>query len=645
VPAGSTVLGNSIDWQCAPMTYWPDGSLKHAIVAGRTSVTTGQDASITLSVGAPPGGTALQESNLTAALPMTTITVGGDVTTLNSLIGTAALHTTVCTGPVMSSWVYRRPVAGNAHLVVYVEVRLFKGGAVELFPWIENGYLLVANPTNFVNTCTVTINGSQRFSQSIDIKHHTRVPLINGSNFSYWVGTDPGITPKHDRTYLMATKLVPNFSWFNPSGATLDAAVQSYTPNTLAGDDNATGSTGGSGSIVSPMAVRYITSGGDVRAYKTMMAHALSSGSWSMHYRDESTQLPIAYATYPGIRPGWEYSAPLTPTPSGAQNTGGPAATHTPSYAYLPFMVTGRWWFLEEMHFWSTFFYMNVNVDYRSFASAIIDTASGYTVRGAAWVMNCTAQAAALTPTSHPLQAQFVASWQNTMANMYGKYVLGSGTSYGATYVSPLGVCGTYCATGNSFDLGWGPGDTQEHLYWWEAAYQHNYVAEVLGYSSDIGIPQSAPSLANHIAVRNHSYKFVIGRTGDGLGGNYNWRRFICYGVPFGSDGTGLPVDSYFSTFAQVYAVHVAGFGLATIPATEGLSLKQHSSDLDLTAGVSSLNYGGTALAALAMAVEHNQPGAQAGWDRITGASNYASSFAAFFTNEAPNDGVQPRVR
>lgn len=638
VPAGSTVLGDCADWQCSPLTSWPDGSLKHAIVAGRVIATAGSEASIVLTAGTPSGGTALTEADLAAVLPATTVGVDGDVTSLNALIGTGARHTTVCTGPVMSSWVYRRPVAGSAHLVVFIEVRLFKGGAVEIFPWIENGYLLVAAPTNHVRTCSVSIGGVQRFSQTIDIKHHTRIPLITGAGFGYWVGTDPGLTPRHDRAYLLWTKLVPAFGWFDPPGSVLDALQQSYVPNTLAGDTSATGSAGGSGCVVSAPAAFYVTSGGDARAYRAMMVHALSSGSWSFHHRDENTNRPIRFSDWPNIRFGYTdlgQSNPLVSIGTGGENGNTyPNVSHLPSYAYLPFLVTGRWWLLEEAQFWATYAYMVMHRIYRGGAAGIHDTGQ---TRSRAWGLNVLAQAAAITPSSHPLYADLVASWQSNTDRHRRKYVDGTYTADGV-WVSPQGFMGEYSAGGDSL---YPP--TNPSTAWWGAPWMSNYFSVVFGYTSDIGIPQSAQSLSDHIAVRNHAYKQQVQRADDGLNGRYNWRRFVVYALPVGSDASGLPPETWF-TAAQSYQELLSGYGLASIPGTPGLTLKAHSSDNDLLAGTSSLTYGSTGLSALALAVEHRAPGAQAGWARVTGASNFLAAFGSYLTGAAPEWGIRPRV-
>lgn len=635
VPAGQVAnAASATDWQCTPMTYWPDGSLKHAIIAGRAAVTAGVDLALALTAGAAAGGAALTEADLTTALGGTAVVIGvdADSTTLGSLIGTAALHTTVCAGPVMSSWVYRRPVSGNNHLVVFVEVRLFKGGEVEIFPWVENGYLSVASPTNFVRTCTVTIGGVSRFSQSIDIKHHTRVPLITGSAFSYWVGSDPQIKPKHDRDYLISTKLIPNLAAAAPAGATLDALQQTYAPNTLAGDTTANGAAGGEGGVVSVPSAYYVTSSADTRAYSAMMVHALSSGSWSHHYRDEATNLPIAFSAQP-LATLADTSTPTIPTPTGGENAAGPAMSHSVSYAYLPWLVTGRWWFLEELHFWATYGYLSTSAAYRG-------NGAGWHVhaqpRFRAWSLNVLAQSASVTPASHPLRAEFLASWEANTSRHYGRFV--SGTVDSGTWVSPIGVLGTYSgAIGQPSPFP----PPNPSTAWWDGAYQQNYLATVFGYTRDIGIPQSAQSQSDHVAVSTHAYKLVVGRADDGLNGRYNWRRFIAYGMPIGTDDAGIPLDSWYSTHDQVYAELVSGYGLSAIDPAYGGALKSHSTDTDM-AGGTSLTYGSTALAVLALAVDHEAPGANLAWYRVSGASNF-SLFDAYFSDEAPYWGIKPR--
>src|SRR5690606_34115678 len=204
----------------------------------------------------------------------------------------------------MSNWLYRRPIAGSNHLVAWFDVRLYKGGAVEIFPWAENGYLTVANPVNDVRTWVLTIGGVQRFTQSIDIKHHTRIPLIRGTTFSYWTGTDPQIVPKHDVAYLRATKMVTNNS-YAPSSAILSNTAeypQTYTPNWL-GTTKAAMAATGYGNHIGPFPnwqAGFIAIG-DARAYRATVVNGMAAGSWPVHFRAEagSTQGVAGYPNEP----------------------------------------------------------------------------------------------------------------------------------------------------------------------------------------------------------------------------------------------------------------------------------------------------------------------------------------------------------
>ena len=84
--------------------------------------------------------------------------------------------------------------------------------------------------------------------------------------------------------------------------------------------------------IISVPSAYYLTSSADTRAYQAMMAHGLSSGSWSHHYRDEATNLPIAFSARP-LATLADTSTPTIPTPTGGENAAGPAMSHSVSYA------------------------------------------------------------------------------------------------------------------------------------------------------------------------------------------------------------------------------------------------------------------------------------------------------------------------
>lgn len=635
VPAGSYVNSDLADWQCFKTTEWPDGSLRHAIIAGRATCSASVLKSIALSVSATNrSGTALTEADLAAAMPTVTLAAGGDSFTLNSLIGTAARHRTVCTGPVMSNWLYRRPIAGSTTLVAWFDVRLYKGGAVEIFPWAENCPLLLST-TNDIRTWTLTIAGVQRFSQSIDIKHHTRIPLINNTaasfkHWSYWVGADPQIEPRHDTAYLMATKLVPNYGWTAPSSAAYASVTQTYSPNWIGDGGTALNSTGWQQRIgVHPnnMAL-FLSSGADARAYRTMMANGLCGGSWSIHARDEGFgNEPLAFANRTTLvqqgRPG-----------TGGTNGTGDDASHQPQYAMIPWLVTGRWWFLDEALMWVANNYLWQQPTNRNNADGVILSYTNNETRGAAWALLHLAQTLAITPTTHPCYASLLASMNANILAYHGRYITGA-LGAGA-FVNNLGVLGHYSSDGGS------PYGTPGGVAaWWCAPWMEAYMGIAFGEMSNLGLPIT-PS-AELIAVRNHGYKFAVGLFGDGSAGNFNWRRGSAYKLPIGTDDVGFPVDAWYSDFGQCYATYCAGLGLnASVSAASGLSIFDNESESVTPSDGSDFttSFLGMNLAALAYAAEHGATGAAAARARVTSSSSWALASAY---NDLPVWGITPR--
>ncbi len=535
----------------------------------------------------------------------------------------------------MSNWIYREPVSGQPQLSVWLDVRLYRGGAVEIFPWVENTRFLAANPTNVVTTVSVDIGASTVFSQTIDFKHRTRIPLLSGQALSYWTVTDPRVTPQHDVDYLTSTRLVPNYGWKNPSNAALNGLVSAYSPNTLAGVNSSMGVAGTSGAILPKSQVMYLTSACDPRAFRAAIVFGLSSGSWSIHYRDDSTNQPIRFSSYPTASTNIQQS-PVIPSSTGGTN-GTDAITHLPSFGYLPFLITARWWFWEESAFWTTRAYLAANGDQRFNASCIFDTANGaFAGRGAAWALRTLAETLCLCPDSHPTFAEWKSAWENNAAFYRAKYVDGTrfgSQSFGRAWISPQGMLGEYNAMGQS---NYPPPNPSSAFY--GATWMQAFLVQVWGHTSNLGLRVSDEGLANHLAVRNHAYMQPVSRGGAGTG--YNWRRFIVYGYPIGADASGLPVETWFSP-SQSYSELLSGFRLAALPDTEGLTVKAHSSDTDLQPDASSVDFGSQQLSSLAFAVDHGAPGAADLWRKLKGASNFDFAFAGL--RDSPEHAITPR--
>lgn len=647
IPTGQFIDSSLADWQARPTSYWPDGSVRHAIISGRATLAANVKTSITISrAGSDRPGAALTQADLTAALPTTTLVCGAQTITLNTLVGTGALHRTVCTGPVMSNFLYRQPLTGSNHLVAWFDVRVYKGGAVEIFPWIENGYLLVSGPTNDVRTYTLTINGAQKFSASVDVKHHTRPVLINNvasgfKHWSYWSGTDPQIEPEHDVAYNDSTKMFPHYG-FTPNADYLAGGganstlpyTQTYSPGYIGDTVASMGSAGFQPHIgVLPSWAACWVKTSDPRAYRAVMSNALGSGNWSAHYRDENTNEPVRWSTYPNISQAWS-GTPTMPAESGGTNSSSVIdRAHQPSMAYVPWLMTGRWYFLDEQVFWTNWSHIIQNnyVTREGAKGLVLEGQS----RGRGWTLRTLAHTVAILPTTHPCYSDLLYAWEQNCLAYEGEYITGTRSSGG--YVNTLGWAGTYSANDNSPYF---PGNTSGR--WWDAHWMQMTFSLAFGTAWNLNIAQSAPSKTALQAVRDHCYKAPVGMTGDGSAGTYNYRRIGVFQVPIGTDDIGLPPNVWY-THGQMYtnsealgndgsSPYAALSGGTTMYRSNGITLSEmtNSAFASSWAEISGLCF---TYAALAMATEHGASGAAASWARVTGSSSHAFANQGFEKN------------
>lgn len=316
VPNGMYATTDAAQSQVVILNRWPDNSAKFGVVSVIDDCV--EDDAITITVSRTndaPSGTDIDTDALDAVTAE--IEFDGVAVEFDDDDWGTPFYTHV-EGPVMSSWTYRKPIGMDAHLVAWLEVRAYSNGAVEVLPWIENGYLEVADPIAKIGRARFEFGGSERYDSddfsdatsgyympitadgSLYIPAHTRHLLVGGGPFSHWLGTDPEITPQHDREYLASTEVVPNYSTEDVEEATLDGFANFvYSPgkSTLT---EGMGSTGGAGDIglVPRGAASLLVTGGDPRAYRYAMGEGFSLGSYPIHYRDEDTDRPLIFVDH-----------------------------------------------------------------------------------------------------------------------------------------------------------------------------------------------------------------------------------------------------------------------------------------------------------------------------------------------------------
>lgn len=160
------------------------------------------------------------------------------------------------------------------------------------------------------------------------------------------------------------------------------AGVNAYMPQTGERDDI--------GLLTEPQA-RYICTGAN-DALGSLRAQAEASGTVPWHMRDVNTNAPLNFRTYP--RATW-YPDPRAGDPYIQMPTSPitPDTAHMPDLAYVPYLLTGDPYYLEELQFSTTWSWGSLPPNYRP---GIPQS------RAFAWFLRNLAQTARITPASAP---------------------------------------------------------------------------------------------------------------------------------------------------------------------------------------------------------------------------------------------------
>jgi hypothetical protein len=626
VPGGARLVGSITDLQVVPKNAWPDGSLKFAIVSGRATMVAGTPLTVTLSLGTPTSASSLTTENLRLTGATASIGAGSFGTVSWTSADWATPFMTWVSGPFMSSWLYRKPIGTDAHLVGWLEVRLYRGGAVEILPWIENGYLNVARPTSKNATYTFDLGGRQRFNAAIDLPNHSRTVLVSGTTLSHWLGDAPQVTPNHDKAYLQSTGLVPTYRTTVSSSAavwsSLPGSFQPLQQGNYSGEMGQTGYQPAIG-ILPEWDVLYLVSD-DARALPGVIMHAYGAGRFGTHYRDENTLRPIRFSSYPNLVVNGGGSTGIANTGASSRESYTPTSSgttpptwdipHHPSIAFTSYLLTGRFYFMEEVQFTATVNYL-INTDItRKFSAGVFLTNAGTnTTRGAGWALRTLAQAACVTPDDDPLRPEFVASMAANVDFYHSTYVAQQNNPYGI--VQPYS---NYTAGSGKYS---------------EAAWMQDFFTAAVGYAIDVDPGMNAASNGKLSEFFRWKAQSVIGRLGGTAQTEFLYRDAaqytLCVAPSDNADfanGTG----PWYANWGEIYR---ATLGTAN-PGVDGPLRGGNYPDPS--------SYWGNLQPAIAYAVRHNVAGAMAAYTRMLAASNWNDIATGFAM--APVWAVAPSV-
>lgn len=479
VPAGQRLsavvaeTGQRLMIQVDGKARHPDGSLRHAVVSAvLPDLQPGEVRTLELERGAAtPAAPPLTVAGLLATGydSRVSVTLAGRRYQASASRGLEAAPPAIwLSGPVATEWLVAAPLIddsgrGHPHLTARFHVRAYAGYRRVLTDVsVENVWTYEPAPRNFRYEVEIAVNGEVRYHRADLLHlHHARWRRL------FWTGGEPALHVAHDPRYLMASGAVPRYDpalidnispahlqsyrefWrheeasyrrdghrfsydkIGPMG--LGLATQQM-PDTGAHDD------------IGPLprwAAVYLLSQ-DATARVVTLGMGDLGGSWSIHYRDRKTGLPVSLDDHPYVSStdsradtrnpatgAYEQAAPCAARPADACASPYVDDTaHQPSFAYLPYVISGDYYYLEELQFWATYNFVTQTPGYRELARGLFY--QGQQERAQAWSLRTLGQVAYITPDRHPLKAYFNDKLQQNIAFFHRLYVLGQPNRFGA---------------------------------------------------------------------------------------------------------------------------------------------------------------------------------------------------------------------
>lgn len=570
VPAGATLTasldGQPVTLQVDAKATNPDGSLRHAVLTVMVPwLSGGTNLPLTLATGsAPASGSPITLSQLLATGydARASLDIGGKHYSINARgLLQAADNAQACSawdtqcnlwlsGPLVSAWVVNGPVTAsdgttNPNLRIYFAVRAYAGTAPGTVGQVRTD-IIVENTHAFAPQgqpqyiATLTSGSASYTSPAL-----TQYTATRWHKVLWWNNTQPHVYLQQDTQYIQDSKAVSRYMPLTPDESFLASLPQTYAPldhGDQMKDMGATGAQPGIGPLPRWTSVYIIDP--DVRAYHWMLANTDALGTYSAHYRDGATGWPLSIEQHPYVTiAGWSgakdiarqdndkgraYKRDLLPSTSTSwYATGNPYKwdnAHQPAAGYVAYMVTGSYYYMEELAFYASMNTLWPNPSYREFSKGLIDK-SYLQTRGKAWVLRDMVDAAWLLPDSYPLKAEFNTIVNNSIADFNAKYTNNP----------------------NANSLGLMPSAVKPYRQYTIAPYQHSYLTWAVNHAAELGYADAAE-------FRNWLAKFDIGLMTDWIADpthGYCWLMSSAYNIRVQTDdGAWLP------NYAAIYAAN-----------------------------------------------------------------------------------------
>jgi hypothetical protein len=431
--------------------------------------------------------------------------------------------------------------AAHPHLSARLHTRLLDGGArIRTDMVMENTRTWTTAPGNLTYDLNVKRHGVAIYSQPrFTHYHHARWHKV------LWTGgAEPAHQLRHHMPYFLSTRATWNYD-LNVKVPETTLAEQYALLQKRRSEQAALGpmgnvflmpafsTTGGRDEIgPHPRWTALFLLSQDARAREILLANSDAAASVPVHYRDEATDQPLDVTRHPTVTVAFGTSKPALPTVVNGATIWSPDTAHQGSFSYIPYLITGDAFHLEETAFWAAWNVASINPSYRETSAGLVNSNQ---VRAQAWAMRSLAEAAWALPDNHAMKGYFQTRLANNL-NWYAQNYVNNSTK------SQLGIIHKH-------------GDPARIHPW-----QNDYVSIAISLMAENGEPQA-------LNVLNWFSRFTVGRFLAEPNG------FCTVRAPGSGwvylDASGQFINNWRDMFATNYAADV-GKACSTLSITEG---------------------------------------------------------------------------